>query len=84
MCLLFLIDIVGFISILTREMASILRVEDQLVGASKFSAWKARVVLFLKESELWDIVEITYAIPIIIPTDSMTNDAYEKKNIKAQ
>ena len=75
MCLLFLIDIVGFIFILTREMDSSLHAVDELDGDSNFSAWKAMVVLFLKESELWDIVESTFASSIIIPTDSMTKDA---------
>ena len=53
-------------------------------GASKFNAWKARVVLFLKESELWGIVESTDTNPITIPTDATAKVAYEKKNIKAQ
>ena len=65
-------------------MASSLGVKDQLDGASNFSAWKARVVLFLKESELWDIVESTDTNRIAIPTDATTKDAYEKKSIKAQ
>ena len=65
-------------------MASSLRVEDQLDGPSNFSAWKARVVLFLKESELWDIVDNTVANLITIPSDATTKAAYEKKNIKAQ
>ena len=53
-------------------------------GASNFSAWKTRVVLFLKETELWDIVESTVANPVTIPSDATTKVAYEKKNIKAQ
>ena len=65
-------------------MASSLHVEDWLDGASNFSAWKARVVLFLNESELWDIVESTDASLVPIPTDATTKDAYEKKIIKAQ
>ena len=53
-------------------------------GASSFSASKARVVLFLKESELWDIVESTDTNPITIPTYATAKATYEKKNIKAQ
>ena len=41
-------------------------------------------MLFLKESELWGIVESTDTNPITIPTDATTKVAYEKKNIKAQ
>ena len=48
MFLFLLIEIVGFIYRLIKEMASILRVEDLLDGDSNFSAWKAMVVLFLK------------------------------------
>ena len=65
-------------------MASSLRVEDWFDGASNFSAWKARVVLFLKESDLWDILESTNENPITIPTNSMTNTSYEKNSIKDQ
>ena len=53
-------------------------------GDSNFSAWKARVVLFLKESELWDIVESTVANPVTIPSDAIAKATYEKNNIKAQ
>jgi hypothetical protein len=37
-------------------MAIGLRVEDRLDGAAKFGAWKERMILFLQENELWDIV----------------------------
>jgi hypothetical protein len=40
-----------------------LRVEDRLAGASNWSPWKARIVLFLEEGELWDIVEN----PVVLP-----------------
>ena len=63
-------------------MESSLHVEDHLYGASKFSAWKTKFVMFLKESELWDIVENIDTNPVIFPTDAMEKVKYDKKNIK--
>ena len=37
-------------------MATGLRLEDRLDGATNFSPWKERIVLLLEEAELWDIV----------------------------
>jgi hypothetical protein len=31
--------------------------EDRLVGASNFLTWKVRVTLFLKENDIWEIVD---------------------------
>ena len=53
-------------------------------GVSNFSSWKDGIVLLLKESELWDIVESAVAKPMTMPTDATTKATYEKKNIKAQ
>ena len=41
-------------------------------------------MLFLKESELWGIVESIVTNPVTIPSDATTNEAYEKKSINAQ
>jgi len=57
-----------------------LRVEDRLDGASNFLSWKARVILALKEYDLWELVE-----KAITPLrDSTTLDAHNKKEIKAE
>jgi hypothetical protein len=37
-------------------MATGLRVEDRLDGATNFISWKERIVFLLQECELWDIV----------------------------
>jgi hypothetical protein len=34
-----------------------MHVEDRLVEASNWSPWKAMIVFFLEDIELWDIVE---------------------------
>ena len=37
------------------KMTSVgLRSEDRLDGAGNFVSWKARIVLLLRENELWD------------------------------
>ena len=48
-------------------MATGLRVEERLEGATNFSSWKARIVLILQENELWDIVENTTTHPVVVP-----------------
>ena len=48
-------------------MATGLRIEDRLDGARNFSPWKARIVLILQDSELWDIVNSTTANPMLFP-----------------
>ena len=65
-------------------MATSLRVEDRLDGDLNFSAWNAKIVLLLKEVELWDIVESTTVKPITVLTNATANTTYDKKNIKAQ
>ena len=56
------------------------RFEDKFDGASNFLFWKARVTLFLKEHDLWEIVE--KVVPV--PTNVALKEAHEKMNIKAQ
>jgi hypothetical protein len=65
-------------------MATGLRVEDRLDGATNFGAWKERMILLLQESELWDIVENTTTHPVVVPTDATLLAAYTKKSIKAK
>ena len=40
-----------------------LRVEDRLDGGGNWTPWRARIVLLLEESELWEIVEQTVSVP---------------------
>jgi hypothetical protein len=65
-----------------RVMATSLRVEDRLDGATNFGAWKERMILLLQENELWDIVENTTTHPVVVPTDATLLAAYTKKSIK--
>jgi hypothetical protein len=66
------------------SMATGLRVEDRLDGATNFGAWKERMILLLQENELWDIVENTTTHPVVVPTDATLLAAYTKKSIKAK
>lgn len=45
-------------------MAISLRVEDSLSAVENFGLWKERIVLFLEEFALWDIVKGTIIPPI--------------------
>jgi hypothetical protein len=65
-------------------MATGLRVENRLVGATNFCAWKERMIFLLQENELWDIVENTITHPIVVSTDATLFLAYTKKSIKAK
>jgi hypothetical protein len=65
-------------------MATSLRVEDRLDGASNYSAWRARITLLLKECKLWDVVNNATTNPVTIPSDATTKAVYDKKNVKAQ
>jgi hypothetical protein len=66
------------------SMATGLRVEDILDGATNFGAWKERMILLLQENELWDIVENTTTHPVVVPIDATLLAAYTKKSIKAK
>ena len=63
-----------------------LRSEDRLDGAGNFVSWKAKIVLLLRENELWDeVVDNTTTHPIVIPsaiTDAVAHAAFVK-DIKA-
>ena len=63
-----------------------LRTEDRLDGAANFVSWKARILLVLRENELWEeVVRNTTANPVTIPpsTDAVLLVAFNKKDIKA-
>ena len=61
-------------------MATDLRIEDRLDGALNFSPWKARIVLTLQNSELWEIVNNTITNPMTIPTDATSKYIFYKKD----
>jgi hypothetical protein len=65
-------------------MATSLRVQERLDGASNFGSWKERMILFLQENELWDIVENSTTHPVILPIDATLIATYTKKSIKAK
>ena len=61
-------------------MASDMRFEDRLEGATNFSAWKERITLLLEENEVCDIIK-TIVIAPIEPTDLVS---YKKRKIEAK
>ena len=63
-----------------------LRTDDRLDGAANFLSWKARILLVLRENELWEeAVRNTTSNPITIPPsiDAVLLAAFNKKDIKA-
>ena len=70
-----------------RKMTSMgLRIEERLDGAMNFISWKARILLVLKENELWEEVvrNITKnPITFLASTDAVLLAAFNKKDIKA-
>ena len=70
-----------------RKMTSVgLRTEDRLDGAAKFVSWETRILLVLRENELWEeVVRNTTTNPIVIPatTNAVAYSAFDKKDIKA-
>ena len=61
-------------------MATCLRFEYRLVGASNFSPWKERIIPLLEKHELWYIVEKT----AIVPMDATLLVAFNKRNVKSE
>jgi hypothetical protein len=59
---------------------TLLRVEDRLNGASNLLSWKERVILALKEYDLWELVEKEVTPQI----DLTTLEAHKNKEIKAE
>ena len=72
-----------FLNLIT-IMATNLRIEDKLDGAINFSQWKARIVLILQDSELWDIVNNTTTNPMTIRIDATSKAAFDKRDIKSK
>ena len=63
-----------------------LRIEDRLDGAANFVSWNARILLVLRENELWEeVVRNTTTNHISIPatTDAVAYASFNKKGIKA-
>ena len=69
-------------------MAIGLRIEDKIDEARNFVPWKDRILLVLKENELWDeVVNNTTAHPILISnatTDPVALVAFQKKDINVK
>ena len=61
-----------------------LRVEDRLERAANFSPWKARINLFLKENELWDIVYGTTTNLVVVPADATYKASFMKRDVRAR
>jgi hypothetical protein len=57
------------------------KVEDRLDGVSNFLPWKARLILLLKEQDLWDTVQS--GLPTVAQ-GAQQDPVLEKKDIKAQ
>lgn len=57
-----------------------LRVEDRFDGGGNWTPWKARIVLLLEESELWEIVKNEITVPIVATQFA----EFKKKNVKAK
>jgi hypothetical protein len=57
------------------------KVEDRLDGVSNFLPWKARLILLLKEKDLWDTVHS--GLPVVAQ-GAQQDPILEKKDIKAQ
>ena len=69
------------------KMTSVgLKTEDRLDGAANFFSWKYRILLVLKENELWEEVvrnTTTNTITITPSTNAALLAAFNKKDIKA-
>jgi hypothetical protein len=57
-------------------------VEERLVGARNWSPWKVRMVFFLEDLELWDIVkEVVPPNPVTAP---VLVEKFRRRNNKAK
>ena len=60
-------------------MVNHIRLEDRLEGASKFSSWKIRVMIILREMELEEYIETN----ISMPENESEKVTWKKHNNKA-
>ena len=60
-----------------------LRVEDRLDGHSNYSVWKKRMQSIFEKAEVWDIMVHTTQNHVVVPTDVVQLETYNKKNNKA-
>jgi hypothetical protein len=60
--------------------------EDRLDGASNFLPWKARILVILKEQDLWEVVTNPPPAPVQTSggTPTVVHATWDKKDIKAQ
>lgn len=62
------------------EMATRMRFEDRLEGASNFSPWKERITLLLEVNEVWEITNTNVASPTVATLLA----AHKKKYVNAR
>jgi hypothetical protein len=61
-------------------VSSSVKVEDRLIGASNFNAWKCRIVNIFEENDLEELITRV----IEEPTSNTTRATYKKKQTKAK
>jgi hypothetical protein len=67
---------------LTMMLVSQMHVEDRLAGASNWSPWKVRIIFFLEDLKLWDIVEAP--VSVLYVTTPVLLVEFKKRNNKAK
>jgi hypothetical protein len=60
--------------------SSSVKVEDRLVGAANFNAWKYRIINILEENDLEELI----SREIEEPTSNTARAAYKRKQTKAK
>ena len=61
-------------------MTIVIRFEDRLDGSSKYSTWRERIALILKENEIWESMDKALKTPI----NATTLVAHKRKDMKAK
>jgi hypothetical protein len=59
-----------------------MKVEDRLDRASNWSPWNTRIIFFLEDLELWDIVQSPMVIPPSPSPSPLLDADFRKKNTK--
>jgi hypothetical protein len=62
-------------------MATSMRYEDRLEGASNYLQWKVRIATMFKENKLWTLVSTTV---IVSTNDPVALDLHEVKEARAE